>query len=116
MPCEAPLNMTRSRQREGSWGCIPSQSPGSPGSFVYTWEDRQELISGVTYYYWLEDVDIYNAATLHGPVSVDFIVPTAVTLGSVQASPAAGVAALPWLAVLASAGVALGVSRMRRRT
>jgi hypothetical protein len=24
---------------------------------------------GVTYWYWLEDVDIYSAATRHGPVS-----------------------------------------------
>jgi hypothetical protein len=26
---------------------------------------------GVTYYYWLEDVDTYGSATLHGPVSAE---------------------------------------------
>ena len=54
---------------------------------------------------------------MHGPVSVDFVAPTAVTLSSVTASPAAGAAALPWLAVVAGAGVALALaaSRLRRR-
>jgi hypothetical protein len=53
--------------------------------------------------------------TMHGPVSVDFTVPTAVTLSGITASPAAGAAALPWLWIVAGAGAALGVSRMRRR-
>ena len=59
---------------------IPSQSPGSPGGFIYTWEDCADLIPGVTYFYWVEDVDIYGTATLHGPVSATYQVPTAVTL------------------------------------
>jgi uncharacterized repeat protein (TIGR01451 family) len=94
---------------------IPSQSQGNPGGFVYTWEDRADLVPGTTYFYWLEDVDVYNVATMHGPVSVDFIVPTAVTLGGMAASPAAGAAALPALWVAAAAGAALGLSRVRRR-
>ena len=92
---------------------IPSQSQGSPGGFVYTWEDRADLVPGVTYYYWLQDVDTSGAMTMHGPVSVDFGVPTAVTLGGVDASPVAGAAALPWLAVVAGAGVALALGRRR---
>ena len=65
---------------------IPSQSQGNPGGFIYTWEDRADLVPGTTYFYWVEDVDISGAATLHGPVSVDFTVPTAVTLNSMEAS------------------------------
>ena len=50
---------------------IPSQSQGNPGGFIYTWEDRADLAPGTTYFYWVEDVDIYGVATRHGPVSVD---------------------------------------------
>ncbi len=94
---------------------IPSQSQGSTGGFVYTWEDRADLQPGTTYYYWLEDLDISGATTLHGPVGVDFVTPTAVTLGGLQASPVAAGMALPWLWVVAGAGAALGLSRLRRR-
>ncbi len=59
---------------------IPSQSPGSAAGFLYTWEDRDGLTPGATYYYWLEDVSLSGATTLHGPVSVTFTGPTAVTL------------------------------------
>ncbi len=90
---------------------IPSQSPGSPGSFVYTWEDRQELISGVTYYYWVEAVDVSGVTTRYGPVSALFVGPTAVRLHGLQASPAAAVAGLPWLLIAAAAGLALAARR-----
>jgi hypothetical protein len=48
---------------------IPSKvAPGSPFGAAYS------LVDGVppksTYYYWLEDVDIYGVRTLHGPVPV----------------------------------------------
>ena len=95
---------------------IPSQSQGNPGGFVYTWEDRAGLAPGTTYFYWVEDVDIYGVATMHGPVSVDYTVPTAVTLSGIQASPAAG-PALPLagalLALLAPLAGALAVRRRR---
>ncbi len=93
---------------------IPSQSQGSPGGFFYTWQDRADLQSGQTYWYWLEDLDINGATTLHGPVSALYLAPTAVTLNSVSASPVSA-AALPWLWTAAAAGLALGVSRRRRR-
>lgn len=67
---------------------IPSQSPGSSGGYAYTWEDRADLLPGATYFYWLEDVDISGATTMHGPVSVTMQTPTAVTLSSVQAGAA----------------------------
>ncbi len=71
---------------------IPSQSQGNPGGFIYTWEDRADLVPGTTYYYWVEDVDIYGTATRHGPVSVDYGAPTAVRLldaGAVTTLPLA---------------------------
>ena len=94
---------------------IPSQSPGSPGGFIYNWEDCADLTPGVTYFYWVEDVDIHGAATLHGPVSADFTAPTAVEVGGLAASSRhAGPPA--WLAALAATlgGAALFMGRRRR--
>ncbi len=96
---------------------IPSQAPGSPSGFTYTWEDQADLVPGTTYYYWLQDLDVTGATTLHGPVSVDFVAPTAVRLEGVSALPAgAGGSALPWLlaAVGAGAGAALALRRRPR--
>ncbi len=80
-------------ERQLNDALIPSQAPGSSGGHSYTWEDRAGLVSGQTYYYWLEDLDVNGATTLHGPVSVEFSAPTAVTLGSVNAQ--GGAPALP---------------------
>jgi hypothetical protein len=92
---------------------IPLQSQGSPGGFVYTWEDHVDLVPGTTYSYWVEDVSLSGAATLHGPVSVDFAVPTAVTLGNVLAKLAAR-PALPFVGtLLAPLASALAVRRRR---
>jgi hypothetical protein len=92
---------------------IPSQSLGNPGGFVYTWEDRADLVPGTTYYYWVEDVDIAGVATRHGPVSVDYTGPTAVTLSSLEAATAfrQGIRVLEflrslWYTRLGNAGVA----------
>ena len=41
--------------------------PGSPSGAIYEYPDTN-LKANKTYYYWLEAVDIYGAATLHGPV------------------------------------------------
>ena len=92
---------------------IPSQSQGSPGGFSYTWEDAADLVPGTTYFYWLDDVDLDGVVTRHGPVSVDFVVPTAVALDGVQANPAAALPALSWLAVTLAAGAALALGRRR---
>ena len=92
---------------------IPSQSQGSPGGFTYTWEDAVDLVPGTSYFYWLDDVDLDGAVTRHGPVSVDYVGPTAVTLDGVNANPAAALPALPWLAVTLAAGAALALGRRR---
>lgn len=95
---------------------IPSQAPGSTGGFVYTWDDRVGLTPGTSYFYWVEDVDISGAATRHGPVSVDYVVPTAVTLGAMEASAAAGGSAMPLVGTLLVLPVLFaGVLVLRRR-
>jgi hypothetical protein len=50
---------------------IPSQAPGSGSGADYRYADEDVKI-GKTYYYWLEDVDIYGVSTQHGPVKVVF--------------------------------------------
>jgi hypothetical protein len=47
---------------------LPGQAPGSPVGAVYEFVD-EAVAPGVTYWYWLADVDTHGAATLHGPVS-----------------------------------------------
>jgi hypothetical protein len=95
---------------------IPSQSQGNPGGFVYTWEDRADLAPNTTYFYWIEDVDIYGVATTNGPVSVTFTVPTAVTLSTFDAGSAAAGVALPMVLVLvALLALVAGAAAARRR-
>ncbi len=91
---------------------IPSQSQGNPGGFIYTWEDRADLVPGTTYYYWVEDVDLNNVATRHGPVSVDYSVPTAV-----RVLDAGAAASLPLALPLVGAGLLAlaGLAARRRR-
>jgi hypothetical protein len=48
---------------------IPSRAPGQAGGAVYAWTD-DDVRPARTYYYRLEDVDIYGGATLHGPIDV----------------------------------------------
>jgi len=49
---------------------IPSNVyPGSPAGAVYSYTDEAVYL-GRTYTYWLEDVDIYRNAEMHGPVEV----------------------------------------------
>ena len=51
---------------------IPSQVPGSPVGAAYEFVDESAR-PGITYYYWLEDVDVYGAATYHGPVNAELL-------------------------------------------
>ena len=48
---------------------VPSPAPGSSQGFSYTWQDYK-VENGVTYWYWLEDIDIAGVVTRHGPVVV----------------------------------------------
>ncbi len=95
---------------------VPSQGPGSTQGFSYTYEDL-DVQPGQTYWYWLEDVSLGGATTLHGPVSATVSAPTAVTLASLQATPLAPAipAAAAALAGLAGLMAAAGVAIRRRR-
>jgi hypothetical protein len=95
---------------------IPAQAPGSTLGAVYSWQDA-DVTPGATYYYTLEDLDFSGATTLHGPVSVDFQAPTAVTLDNLAASASSASTAAP-LAVPVVAGLAaalLAIWRKRSR-
>jgi hypothetical protein len=47
---------------------IPSKDPGSTVGAAYSFLD-ESAVPGVTYYYWLEDVDVSGAAEMNGPVA-----------------------------------------------
>ena len=61
---------------------ITTPAPGSPNPQSYSYQDSAGLVAGKTYYYWLEDVSLGGGTTRHGPVSVTYDGPTAVTLAS----------------------------------
>lgn len=84
---------------------IPSQAPGSSNGFVYTWEDAADLVSGATYYYWVEALDIYGVTTRYGPVSVNYAVPTAVRLVQVSVTPTWPRIAAPLVTAMILAGL-----------
>ncbi|MCB0004484.1 MAG: hypothetical protein KDI07_14320 [Anaerolineae bacterium] len=95
---------------------IPSQSPGSTSGHFYTWEDRDGLTPDTTYYYWLEDVSLSGATTLHGPVSATYSTPTAVTLAGLQADSRTTPNALPAVTLALVLLLPLLVMRVARRT
>lgn len=72
----AGFNLYRATALEGekmqlNGDLIPSKvPPGSPIGAEYSWLDNR-VVAGTIYYYWLEDVDIYGRATLHGPVKAE---------------------------------------------
>ena len=88
---------------------MPSQAPGSGQGAGYEFQDT-DVVAGETYWYWLEDVDLGGVASMHGPVSVVFTVPTAVTLSGLEASSRTSrrSSAWPWLLLLAAAALAVG--------
>lgn len=112
----AGFNLYRSETPDGpremlNGTLFPSNNPGGTSGAAYSWQDFT-VQPDRTYYYWLEDVSLAGVATLHGPVSVDYVGPTAVRLGAVSALPAAA-ASLSWLWVVAGAGAALALGRRR---
>jgi hypothetical protein len=94
---------------------VPSQGPGSTQGFLYSHQD-DAVTAGQTTWYWLEDVDFNGATTLHGPVSVVFVAPTAVTLSGLAASSPTPLAGPWWLAAMAAALTAAAAVVWRRRT
>ena len=90
---------------------IPSQAPGSSQGFVYTFDDAN-VVSGSTYYYWVETVDTQGGVSRFGPVSATFNAPTAVRLLDAGAATT-----LPFALPLAGAGLLalVGLAARRRR-
>ena len=66
------FNLYRSKTMDGNRKklnaeLIPSLAyPGSPTGAMYSYKDRTAK-PGITYYFWLEEVDIYGRTTLYGP-------------------------------------------------
>ena len=92
---------------------VPSQGPGSAQGFAYSYDDLA-VQPGQTYWYWLEDVSLSGATTLHGPVSATMSAPTAVTLASLQATPADPIVS-PALAGLTALAALAGAALSKRR-
>jgi hypothetical protein len=107
----AGFNLYRSLSADGPYallGFTPSAAPGSTAGAAYSYQDF-DVVAGQAYWYQMEDIDLSGAATMHGPVSVVYQAPTAVTLNSVQADGGqTGSASLALLAgLLAAAGAAV---------
>jgi hypothetical protein len=67
------FNIYRAKSADGprtqlNASLILSQVPGSPLGAAYQFVDRK-VRAGVTYYYWLEAVDVAGTSELYGPVS-----------------------------------------------
>jgi hypothetical protein len=67
------FNLYRAESADGPWAqlnesLIACQAPGSQEGAAYTFEDR-DVHRGTTYYYQLEDLDVYGQSTFHGPVN-----------------------------------------------
>ncbi len=94
---------------------VPSQAPGSTQGFAYAYQD-QAVTAGESYWYWLEDVSLSGAATLHGPVSVTYSAPTAVTLSGLEATQSGSALAWPGLVALLAAALAGAALVWRHRS
>ncbi len=114
----AGFNLYRSltpEQPEQWLAFVPSQAPGSSLGAAYTWFDADVAV-GQTVWYWLSDESVTGVSTWHGPVSVHFQAPTAVTTAGV-ASVASGNGSTPWaypvIAIWLSVGVSLWIAGRR---
>ena len=92
---------------------VPSAAPGSQQGASYSFDDNG-VQAGVTYWYWLEALDLAGTSSLHGPVSVLFGTPTAVAATGLGASPAAAMPA-GWLLPLLAASAAAAIVYRRHR-
>lgn len=92
---------------------VPSQGPGSAQGFVYSYDDLA-VQPGQAYWYWLEDVSLSGATTLHGPVSATASAPTAVTLTEID-TQGARLPVNPWWAAVISVLLLAGAGFWRRR-
>ncbi|MBN1261786.1 MAG: hypothetical protein JXB35_14005 [Anaerolineae bacterium] len=75
---------------------IPAQHPGTLAGGTYSWSDAT-VVPGMTYFYWLEDVDAAGAHALHGPVSAEAATPSAVAILEFRAETVAPGHAVWWM-------------------
>jgi hypothetical protein len=90
---------------------IPAQAPGSGTGSLYAYDD-DDVVSGTTYYYWLEDMDVGGHETLHGPISIDYepeMIPTSVSMNHFESQNSS---TLLWFVMLTVFGVTIGVLRI----
>ncbi len=68
----AGFNLYRSTDKAGKTTMVNNEVIAAAGDELkgssYSFRDRDVMV-GVTYYYWLEDVDLFGAAARYGPVS-----------------------------------------------
>ena len=93
---------------------LPSQGPGTPLGFVYTYRDY-DVVLGETYDYWLESIDLSGVPTIHGPATVTLQSPTAVKVSTITALPLALPPAIPLGTLPVAAGLALAAAAWLRR-
>lgn len=112
------FNLWRSETADGARALVtyvPSQSPGATAGADYQVVDAA-VQAGQTYWFWLEDVDVNGATTLHGPVSATVLAPTAVDLAGMTAQADGPVVPLPaWGIVFAGVAALAGAFSARRR-
>ena len=109
------FNLYRSETAAGPWtqlnaALIPAQQPGSITGATYEWLDTS-VIPNVTYFYRLEDVDIYGMSTFHGPVSATAAEPSALSLIAFEGRPTVNMSFL-----LLAFGVTMMLTRQRKRS
>jgi CSLREA domain-containing protein len=91
---------------------ISAAAPGSGSGFAYEYADHDVLL-GITYHYWLGDIDLGGNETLHGPVSISYdTIPTSVRMGSIESHKPSN---LSWLVMLTVLGMTIGVISMQWR-
>ena len=107
------FNLYRSTTPAGPWTqvnaeFIPAQNPGATFGAVYEVLDP-DVEPGTTLYYRLEDVDIHDASTFHGPISITPGQPSAATVTGFTAHNASRLS----LGLLLTAALTLVIKRRR---
>ncbi len=107
------FNLYRGESAAGPWTrlnaeLIPAQHPGAVFGATYTWLD-EGMTPGATYFYRLEDVNVYGASTFHGPISITAGQPSAATVTGFTAHNASGLS----LGLLLAAALTLVIKRRR---
>jgi hypothetical protein len=92
---------------------VPSQAPGASQGASYSYEDLA-VQSGESWWYWLEDVSLSGATTLHGPVSATVSAPTAVRVTGLDAG-AGPAPVLPWASAVGLGALAVLAVVWRRQ-